>query len=71
METPDVRIENHGTIARIIPETEAAREWIAENVACEPWQYFGGSLCSEPRYVQAIIDGMEADSLTVGLEKSK
>lgn len=65
METPDVRVENHGTIATITALTEAAHEWVAENIACEPWQYFAGSVCAEPRYVQAIIDGMQADGLEV------
>ena len=65
MPNPDVRVENHGTIATITALTEAAREWVAENIECEPWQMFAGSVCAEPRYVQAIIDGMEADGLEV------
>ncbi len=65
MATLDVRIENHGTIATITALSAEAREWITENIECEPWQFFGGSVCAEPRYVQAIIDGMEAAGLRV------
>ena len=60
----DVTIEFHGSIVGIRPNTEPAREWIAENVDEDaPW--FGGALVCEPRYLDDIGHAMVSDGLEV------
>lgn len=63
--TPDVRTHNSGSIITFAPMTEAAREWFFSNVQAEPWQWFGGQLCVEPRYASDLIDGLKGDGLEV------
>lgn len=46
------------------PLTEAAREWIEENVQSEEWQWLGPSLVVEWRTVENLIAGM----IEAGLE---
>jgi hypothetical protein len=62
---PDLRVENHGSIALLIPQNETAREWLNDNVASEPWQWFGDGLAAEPRYVDMLIDGALDEGLEV------
>jgi hypothetical protein len=64
-EEVDVRIENHGSIFMFQLLSEEAREWVAEFVASEDWQWFGDGLCVEPRMARDLVDGMIADGLTV------
>lgn len=62
---PDLRIANHGTVALIRPLTPRGQRWIERRVEGESWQWFGGALAAEPRYVQPLIDGAESEGLTV------
>lgn len=64
-ETVDAIIENHGSIVGITPMTPAAREWIEENCAAEPWQFIGATLNVEPRCAEAIVEAMQEAGLTV------
>lgn len=59
----DALLENHGTIWLVRPLTQAASDWIEENVS-EDRQYFGNALAVEHRFVGDIIAGM----LSAGLE---
>lgn len=52
-------IENHGSIVMLRPDTEAERQWLEANVAYESWQWHGGALACEPRYVEAVLAGIE------------
>ena len=61
---PDVNIENHGSLVLIRPLTEAASDWLDENIS-EDAQHFGGAVVVEPRYVEAIVEGMQNDGLEV------
>jgi hypothetical protein len=54
---PDFHIADHGSIITIAPVSEAARDWIDENVASEPWQWLGGALCVDHRYAGNLIEG--------------
>ena len=45
------------------PQSEDAREWLAEHVQDGTW--FGDSLAVEHRYGRDLADGMRADGLTV------
>ncbi len=58
----DAEVTNHGSIITILPLTEAAQEWMAENIP-EDAQWFAGALAVEPRYVEAILRGMADDGL--------
>ena len=60
----DVKIENHGSLVLIRPLTEAASDWLDENIS-EDVQHFGGAVVVEPRYVEAIVEGMQNDGLEV------
>lgn len=61
----DAFIFNHGSLVGIRPETPAAQQFIADNVEAEGYQWLGRTLMVEPRYVGAIIEGMQADGLVV------
>ena len=60
----DVKIENHGSLVLIRPLTEAASDWLDENIS-EDAQHFGAAVVVEPRYVEAIVEGMQNDGLEV------
>jgi len=63
----DVKISNHGTIGTVAPITKATRTWVEENLVLEGWQWFA-NICFavEPRYLDDLIAGMQADGLEVG-----
>lgn len=62
--TPDVLIENHGSLMLFRLLTPEAIKWVDENVS-EDAQFFGGGLCVEPRYAQDLAQGMIDAGLTV------
>ncbi len=59
----DVSIANHGSIFLLRPLTRAASAWFEENIGGDA-QWFGRALVVEPRYVGAIVEGLQE----VGLE---
>jgi hypothetical protein len=61
----DVEVAGHGSISTITPVTEAARQWIAENVQAEAWQWLGRSLTVETRFLGPLVEGMINDGLSV------
>lgn len=56
----DFHIADHGSIITIRPVSEAARQWLDENVVAEPWQWLGGALCVDPRCARDLIDEITA-----------
>lgn len=60
----DIIIYATGSITLIIPATERAHDWVAENIQAEPWQLYGGGVACEPRLVQTIIDAAEEAGLS-------
>jgi hypothetical protein len=61
---PDVTVANHGSIFTFTPHSEAAREWITDNVDDDaPW--WAGALAVEPRYARDLAAGMQAAGLEV------
>jgi hypothetical protein len=56
----DFLIADHGSIITIRPVSEGARRWLDDNVAAEPWQWFGGALGVDPRCARDLIDGIAA-----------
>ena len=61
----DVRVAHSGSISLVTPLSTAAREWVRDNVETEGWQWLGGALAVEPRYVDNLLHGMEGAGLTV------
>jgi hypothetical protein len=58
MEIPDMsdfQIADHGTVISIRPLSEAARQWLDENVVAEPWQWIQGALCVEARFARDLL----------------
>jgi hypothetical protein len=64
-ETPDVLVENAGSVFTFCPQTAQAKSWIDENVATEPWQWFGHVLCVEHRYAAGLASGMRDAGLVL------
>lgn len=61
----DVYVENHGTIFMFTPMTPMAREWVAEKVALEPWQWMGASFAVDHRYALPLATEMVTQGLVV------
>ena len=51
-------IENHGSIVLVRPLTSDVSAWLAEHT---DGQWFGNALVVEPRYVEALVEGMIAE----------
>ena len=60
----DVLVQNEGSIFLFRPQTDAAKEWIDQNVSDEA-QWFGGGLVVEHRYAHDMAEGMAGSGLTV------
>jgi len=60
----DISIENHGSIFLFRLNTQAASDWVSENVQRDA-QFFGDALVVEPRYARELASGMLADGLVV------
>lgn len=68
MKSPaDFLLTDHGSIAVLVPQTDAAVEWAGEHLTHPETQQWAGGTVIEPRYVGNIVDGIQADGLTVGL----
>lgn len=63
--TPDVLIENAGTVFTFCPLTDRAKDWISENVETESWQWIGQVLVIEHRYAWALAEGMQDAGLVL------
>jgi hypothetical protein len=61
----DIRVENHGSVVLLRPLTERAWQWFDENVEVEGWQFFGGAIAAEPRYIPAVVGGARLSGLEV------
>lgn len=63
---PDVTILDHGSIVILQPNTPEAVDWLEENIGEDNgYQPYWPKVIVEPRYVDAVIDGMQSDGLTV------
>jgi len=61
----DVTLTNHGSLIGLNLLTAEARVWASEHLP-EDASWFGGAVMVEPRYADAIVDGMMCDGLEVG-----
>jgi hypothetical protein len=64
MANPDISIENHFSLFLFRLNTQAASDWVSENVQPDA-QFFGDFLVVEPRYAEALAAGMTAGGLAV------
>lgn len=50
-----VRVEGHGTIVLVWPQTKDVRRWLEEHT---DGTWFGRALVVEPRYVEDLLIGL-------------
>ena len=62
--TPDVLVNNVGTLYTFCPLTLRAKEWIDEHVQDDA-QWFGHALIVEHRYAWGLALGMKDDGLVL------
>ena len=60
----DIHVANHGSVVLLTPLSPAARDWFADHLPTDA-MHFGAATVVEPRYVQDILDGAEADGLSI------
>jgi hypothetical protein len=53
----DVIVQGHGSIVLLWPQNRAVKDWLYEQ--CDVQQTWGEGIAVEPRYVSAIIEGLE------------
>lgn len=57
----DFTVENHGSILLLRGLTPECEQWIDERVGGEDRQEWNGAIVVEPRYIGAIVEGLEAE----------
>ncbi len=62
--TPDVLVNNVGTLYTFCPLTLRAKEWIDDNIQDDA-QWFGHALIVEHRYAWGLAQGMKDDGLVL------
>ena len=62
--SPDVLVNNVGTLYTFCPLTLRAKEWIDEHVQDDA-QWFGHALIVEHRYAWGLAQGMKDDGLVL------
>ncbi len=61
----DIEIRNEGSVVMFAVLTQAARDWVAEHIYLEDWQWLGNAFAVEPRYADDLESGMSGDGLVV------
>lgn len=62
----DIKIINEGSVFLFEVCSPAGREWVAENVQLEGWQWLGGSAFAvDHRYAAGLADAMMNAGLSV------
>lgn len=63
---PDFTLSGGGTIYLLAPNTDAAREWVEENIGKDNgYQPYYPTVTIEHRYVGPITEGILDDGLTI------
>ena len=60
----DFTVQNHGTVYLLEPKTPEADEWVEEHLPDDA-MWMGNSVAIEHRYIDAIVDGIQDDGLSV------
>lgn len=61
----DIEIINQGSLIGFNLISDAAREWFADNVEAEGYQWMGNVLYVDHRFADAIIEGVRDAGLTI------
>lgn len=61
----DFRVDDHGSILVLTALTDEAREWADEHLPADRMAWGRCGTVVEPRYIGDIVEGIEADGLTV------
>lgn len=62
---PDFIISDHGSILILNAISEEAKEWASDNLPDDAQTWGPHGTVVEPRYIGPIIDGIQADGLTI------
>jgi len=64
---PDLRVDSHGTLALLHPESAGGRAWIDEHFdrEREDVMFMGQALVIEHSFVQSVVDGARRDGMEV------
>lgn len=63
--TVDFRLDNHGSICVLHALSREGRDWVSENLPDDRLRWGVTGTVIEPRYVEAIIDGITESGLRV------
>lgn len=61
----DFSIQDHGSICILTALTEAAQQWVAENIPEDAQRWGVNGVVVEPRYLSDIVAGAINDGLEV------
>jgi hypothetical protein len=61
----DFDLTNQGSLMILVPVSEAAQEWANEHLPDDAMKW-GGGFVIEHRFIDNIVDGIEAEGLIVG-----
>lgn len=61
----DVEWRGEGSMYQVRAVTKTAKDWVAENVQLEGWQYMGEWFAVEHRYIDNLVTGMLDAGLNV------
>lgn len=64
----DYTVSHHGSVCILTPITDAAREWCDEHLPEDAMRWGPHGYVIEPRYLGAIIEGLEEAGLSSGSE---
>ena len=54
----DFRVNDHGSIILISPQSDACKEWFAEHVFCPDYMVVGDAHACDHRMFGRILDGL-------------
>jgi len=63
--TPDVIVENHGSVVAFHLLSQNAKTFVDENVQAEGWQFMGDALCVDHRFASDLADVMRENGLVI------
>jgi hypothetical protein len=61
----DFAIDLHGTIAILWPQTDAGREWVAENIDEDAQRWGKDGIVIEHRYIGDIVNGIHDADMNI------
>lgn len=66
MSTPDITVNDQGTVVGFTFETPAAKRWVDEAVSNEGWQWMGDTLWVDHRSAQFLVDVASGAGFEIG-----